>query len=96
MAQRPEADGEAGIGDAGAVTQASRGVRQADLGQRTVRRTAFELREDAREVKHAHPGIACEQRERERLGVARLDQRLRAIDAGRIPGEALGPEEWLS
>jgi hypothetical protein len=55
VAERTEADGEAGVGDAGPVTKARVGVRQANIGQEPVRRSALELAEDPREMKHAHP-----------------------------------------
>ena len=71
-------------------------VRETDVAQEAVRRTPFELGEDASEMEDAHPGIARQRRERERLGEARLDERLGAVDAGGIPRETLGTKERLA
>ena len=60
VAERAETDGEAGVGDAGPVAKARGGVRQADVGEHTMWRSALEFRKDPREVKQAHPRVARE------------------------------------
>ncbi len=62
MAERSETDGEASVRDAGPVAKACGGVRQANVGKKTMRRSALEFRKDPREVKQAHPRVARESR----------------------------------
>src|SRR4029453_8030953 len=84
------ANGEAGIGDAGAVLKPCPGMGETHLQQHAMRRTPFELAEDAGEMKEAHTGVASQVRERELVSVVCVDHRLGPIHSRRIPGDPVG------
>jgi hypothetical protein len=60
MAERAEADGEAGLGDARAVSQSRGGLREAHVEQQPMWRPPLELGEHAGKVKQTHAGFARE------------------------------------
>ena len=95
MAQRAEADGEAGVGDTRTLPQALGGGGESHFAEMAVRRLALEFVENAREVEDTHADFLRHAGERQRFGVVGADERFRLIDSPRVPGQLMGAEERL-